>query len=71
MSFLDKIKNKVEQAKSNAEIFWASDQLMQERISICHQCEHYFKPTTTCKKCGCIMAVKTKLKQAACPVGKW
>jgi len=24
-----------------------------------------------CKKCGCFMAIKTKLQAATCPLGKW
>ena len=43
----------------------------QARWAECQACEHFFKPTGTCKKCGCFMNVKTKLKAAKCPVGKW
>ena len=41
------------------------------RYDIWLGCEHFFNPTGTCKKCGCFMRVKTKLKRATCPVGKW
>jgi hypothetical protein len=29
------------------------------------------KATNQCKKCGCIMHLKTKLAGAECPVGNW
>ena len=41
------------------------------RWDMCQACEHFFKPTGTCKECGCFMKLKTKLKAATCPVGKW
>ena len=42
-----------------------------ERLDICKSCPELIKLTTQCKKCGCFMAAKTKLKQASCPLGKW
>jgi hypothetical protein len=39
------------------------------RLKICEACEFY--RDTRCTKCGCYMAVKTHLKAANCPVGKW
>jgi hypothetical protein len=43
----------------------------EARFEQCKACEYFFSPTGTCKKCGCFMRVKTKLKHATCPVGKW
>lgn len=45
----------------------------QERLAICRQCPFLFKPTMTCKKCGCFMRIKTLLPEGAvsCPEGKW
>jgi len=42
-----------------------------ERLKICKACEHFIKTTTTCKKCGCFMIIKTKLVNSECPIGKW
>ena len=39
------------------------------RLAICTACEFY--SDSRCTKCGCYMAVKTHLKAANCPVGKW
>lgn len=41
------------------------------RQKICDMCEFYIQKQDKCKKCGCIMKVKTKLYSARCPVGKW
>lgn len=46
-------------------------QLGKDRLEICKACPEFIKLTTTCKKCGCFMAAKTKLKGATCPIGKW
>lgn len=43
----------------------------KERFLICQDCDHLFKPTNTCKKCGCFMNVKVKLRKAECPIGLW
>ena len=41
----------------------------KNRLAICEKCEFYVN--TRCTKCGCYMAVKTHVKAANCPVGKW
>ncbi|MFC0212771.1 DUF6171 family protein [Paenibacillus chartarius] len=43
------------------------------RMSVCQSCE-YFQFGTTCRWCGCLMAVKAKLAAARCPApqgAKW
>jgi len=45
--------------------------IYSKRMDICRKCEYLFTPTNTCKKCGCFMDIKTKLKEAYCPIGKW
>jgi hypothetical protein len=42
-----------------------------KRYEICKECPKLFKPTRTCIKCGCFMSLKTWLKDAECPIGKW
>jgi len=42
-----------------------------KRYEICESCPRFFKITKQCKECGCFMAIKTKLKEAVCPLGKW
>lgn len=48
-----------------------SDLMAFNRLSICQQCPEFIKLTSQCKKCGCIMKLKTKLELANCPLGKW
>ena len=45
--------------------------IQQNRLRICEQCDFYIKLTQQCKKCGCFMKIKTKLKNATCPLQKW
>lgn len=45
--------------------------IAEDRLAICKACPELIKLTTQCKKCGCFMAAKTKLKGAACPLEKW
>ena len=45
--------------------------IQEKRMSICKACPEYIRLTHQCKKCGCLMDVKTKLADAVCPIGKW
>ena len=38
---------------------------------ICKACEHYLEVRDKCLECGCFMALKRKIKNTNCPVGKW
>jgi hypothetical protein len=42
---------------------------VEERVSICEKCEH--NAVGICKKCGCIIYLKTQMMSSACPIGKW
>ena len=46
-------------------------ELAKERWDICTSCPRFFKPTGTCKECGCFMRIKTQVKSVECPIGKW
>jgi hypothetical protein len=50
---------------------YTSKEIRDERFDICKQCRYLSKPTYTCKKCGCFMAMKTWLKDAQCPCYRW
>jgi hypothetical protein len=47
------------------------EKAVSKRLEICKACPELIQLTTQCKKCGCIMAAKTKLEAAKCPLGKW
>jgi hypothetical protein len=75
MSFLDKLKNRInEVAEATAERVkdsLASEEVATKRIEICIACPELIQVTKTCKKCGCFMAAKTKMKNVECPLKKW
>lgn len=50
---------------------YAPKELADKRLQICLGCPELIKLTKQCKKCGCIMSLKTKLEAATCPLGKW
>lgn len=49
----------------------ANKEVAFERASICNSCPELFKPTWTCKKCGCFMKIKVRVAASECPLGKW
>jgi len=49
----------------------ASKELSENRYNICLVCPELINLTKQCKQCGCIMSVKTKIQNAACPLKKW
>lgn len=55
----------------NPNVERVSDDVKELRFSICKSCEFLVKPTNQCKKCGCLMHLKTQLAHAECPIGKW
>ena len=50
---------------------YADEETANRRMAICEQCPRLLKTTKQCKECGCFMALKTKLQNATCPIGKW
>jgi hypothetical protein len=55
----------------NPNVEHVSEEVQNQRFDICKQCPELLKITKQCKKCGCIMTLKTKLKKAECPLHKW
>ena len=50
---------------------FVSEEISSLRYDICKQCPELINLTKQCKQCGCFMAVKSKLSNASCPLGKW
>jgi hypothetical protein len=48
-----------------------SEEIADSRYSLCLSCPELINLTKQCKQCGCFMAVKTKLMESTCPIGKW
>jgi hypothetical protein len=55
----------------NRQAYLDDEVLSEKRYEICEVCPRFFKITKQCKECGCFMAIKTKLREAVCPLGKW
>jgi hypothetical protein len=45
--------------------------LIEQRLAICNECPSFNKRLIKCRECGCFMALKSTLRQATCPLGKW
>ena len=43
----------------------------KERMSICRKCEKLNPLLVQCKECGCLLVLKTKMKNQDCPLNKW
>lgn len=55
----------------NPTIEHVDDVTRDARLAICRTCPFFIKKTQQCRKCLCIMPLKTKLPHAYCPEGKW
>jgi len=51
--------------------FFVDKNTFKYRIDLCKSCEHYFRPTGSCKKCGCFMKIKASIGIMKCPIDKW
>ena len=51
--------------------FFVPDEVYKDRLEICRECIYYFKPTGTCKDCGCFMKLKARLAPMECGQKKW
>lgn len=75
MSKAEEYKKKIGETRPwdlvNPNTEWASKEISEQRYSICKDCPELIKLTKQCKKCGCFMIAKSKLKKASCPLGKW
>ena len=75
MSKWDEYKSKLGDTRPwdvlNPNTEWVDEDTSSARMEICNGCPELIKLTKQCKECGCFMAVKTKLKLAACPLEKW
>jgi hypothetical protein len=73
MSFIDKIKSTIDDAKKRAldTIELVDNTVFDKRMAICLECPNLLHTTMQCRKCGCLVKAKTKLKIASCPINKW
>lgn len=55
----------------NPNVEKSSEEEASRRFEICRSCPELTKRTEQCKKCGCFMAGKVRIKKSSCPIGKW
>lgn len=48
-----------------------TEQIYNERMSVCNGCEFFRQEDKRCSQCGCFMEAKTRLKKTYCPIHKW
>mgnify|MGYP007005598419 CR=1 FL=1 len=48
-----------------------SEEEAARRFAVCLTCPFFHPKAETCKKCGCLMRLKTRLAKATCPYEKW
>lgn len=64
-------------AKSISGVGLASEEVIEQRRQICRTCDKAIACTKNikkfciCEKCGCRLFHKTRMKDEACPLGKW
>jgi Family of unknown function (DUF6171) len=66
-------------AKRLAAAWWSGNEVtvsleeMEERLATCVGCEHFDHQSTRCRKCGCWLKKKARLKTEHCPLDppKW
>jgi hypothetical protein len=42
-----------------------------ERLSLCHKCDHYLEDTDQCDICYCILGIKASFANMRCDIDKW
>jgi hypothetical protein len=64
MNFASKI------AQNKGPLF-VSDEIKQQRMNICKECDEYDETQIRCKKCGCFLLQKASFSLDSCPLNKW
>jgi len=48
-------------------------EFVEDRIELCNSCEYKTSAlgVDVCNKCGCVIYLKARMKNAECPMNKW
>ena len=49
----------------------ASQEVFDDRMSICRKCPLFIEETHRCSKCGCFMTTKARFVNVSCPDKRW
>ena len=63
--------NFTSQVVTNKGPLYATDEIKQQRLTICKSCEHYDAQQIRCKSCGCFLLTKASFALDSCPLHKW
>lgn len=55
----------------NGDHLIVSDDVYEERMSICKTCEWYDESQNRCRHCGCYLVEKARYAIDSCPIKKW
>lgn len=66
--FNDKVQARIDEFVSIAK--GETSTLSEQRMQICKPCQFYSR-WGRCSRCGCVLAVKTRVPSMKCPIGKW
>lgn len=69
-SLSENVTDSIGQMSKGKPIF-CSEEVISARLRTCKSCPEFIGSTSQCRKCGCFMSAKTRLKVASCPIGKW
>ena len=50
---------------------FVSDDVKEQRLTICKSCEYYDESQIRCKSCGCFLLQKASFSLDSCPLKKW
>jgi hypothetical protein len=68
---LTQFASSIAQNAMNSGTLFVPQDVKQERLNICYDCEHYDPDQKRCKQCGCFLEHKTKFATGSCPINKW
>ena len=57
--------------KNEDKVLFVSDEVYEERVSICRSCDRYDELHNSCNNCGCYIPAKAKVILDSCPLEKW
>lgn len=75
--FWDQVKgfkefvSEVGQTVVSGSTVFVSEELIENRLNICSECNQFNPTSKRCYLCGCFMEHKAKFKDAECPMNMW
>lgn len=69
--FLDTIYDEITTTFFNGEDEQLTEEEVNSRLDICKNCVFFDAEYIHCKKCGCVLKIKTKFRSESCPIDKW